>query len=278
MTEPRRIGMSISNDRKIVAICQIHNEDIYIKQVLRNIIDFCDFILVANHKSTDNTEKIVKELAEVNPKIKYQEINHPRVAHEMIRAYAGTPTWIFPVDGDEIYDPKCLPPLRESILKGDYDRYRQIYGNSFHCTEIDNNGLIAMGYLSPPSRTVTKLYNFGALVDWKGPVTEKCLGGEIIFQPGYKETDNYSFYDKHSWDDSPFRLLHCCFVKRSSKQAESQIARPQVGEVDFGGPITRLKRFMKKFVGEHQSSPYKFEKYQKGDLVRRDVSLFFKDV
>lgn len=266
--------MKSQKERKIVAICQIHNEDVFIERVIKNIEAFCDIILVADHKSTDNTSSIVAELVRENSGIHYSKIDHPRDAHELIRPYAGTPTWIFPVDGDEIYDPLCLPALREKILNGDFDRYRQIYGNSFHCTEIDINRRIARGFLSPPSRTVTKLYNFGALVDWKGPVVEKCLGGVIIFQPDFSENDNYSFYEEHSWDDSPFRLLHCCFVRRSSKQSENQIARPNVVENDLGGPLHRLKRIFKKLLGLQQSSPYKYEKYQKGDLVYRDISVF----
>ena len=268
--------MKDQKEQKIIGICQIHNEDIFIERVIKNIESFCDSIFIANHKSTDNTAQVVKHLAAQFPKIKYSDIDHPRDAHEMIRPYAGTPTWIFPVDGDEIYDPQCLAPLREAIFRGEFARYRQLYGHSLHCTEIDMKKKVARGFLSPPSRTVTKLYNFGALVDWKGPVIEKCLGGEIIFQPGFSEKDDFSYYHSHTWDNSPFRLLHCCFMRRSSRQPESQIARPQVEEIAFGGPLHRLKRFIKKLAGLHQTSPYKYEKYHKGELVYRGVSGFFE--
>lgn len=40
---------------KIVGICLIKNEDYYIEQVLKNIMDFCDKIIVLDNMSEDNT-------------------------------------------------------------------------------------------------------------------------------------------------------------------------------------------------------------------------------
>lgn len=263
-----------SKRRRIIGICQVRNEDVFIERVLANILAFCDTILVADHHSTDNTAAIAKHFSERDPKISYTLIPHPRDAHELIRPYCNTPSWIFPVDGDEIYDPLGLAKLRPGILSGEFDQYRQFYGHSLHCIDIDFSAKVAKGYMSPPCRTVTKLYNFGALKDWKGPCIEKCLGGEIVFNPGWSETSNNMLIDQFSWDNSPFRLLHPCFMKRSSQQTESQFTRPQVGEIYEVSIYKKMILRITDLMGRPRSSSYKLRKYKRGPLASYDISEF----
>lgn len=262
--------------RRIVGICQVKNEDIFFNQVLANIENFCDKILVADHCSTDRTAEIAQARAAVQPKIVYHRIKHPSEAHDMIRKYADTPTWVYPVDGDELYDPLALTRLRKDIMLRKYDAYRQIYGHSFHCVEIDKTQKIARGYTSPPSRTVTKLYNFESLIDWAGPCSEKCLGGKIIFKDGFSEQSNLNLMEKFTWSESPLRLLHTCFMARSSLELqESGKGRKNPYEIYS---MSRLKRWifwLQKTIRMPEHSSYKEERYMRGPLVEKNIANFF---
>lgn len=259
---------------KIVGICQVRNEDVYINQALANVEEFCDQILVADHQSRDHTATIVAKRATSSSKVCYQKVRRPTDAHEMIRVYANTPTWIFPVDGDELYDPAGLAVLRTQILEGKYNAFRQIYGHSMHCVELNLENKTARGYLSPPSRTVTKLYNFNAIFDWAGPCIEKCLGGTIRFKPGYSEQSNLILTYTMSWAESPLRLLHTCFLRRSSLDPARPVARPQVSETYEVSPMRRGLNALKRLVGISVVSPYKLGKYMRGPLVEQDATVF----
>jgi len=262
---------------QILGICQVRNEDVYLNQVLANIEEFCDQVLIADHQSKDGTARIAIARVQRSTKLIYKKIRHPSEAHEMIRVYANTPSWVFPVDGDELYDPAGLGKLRAQIMRGDHDRYRQIYGHSMHCVGLDLTNKTAKGHISPPCRTVTKLYNFNAIFDWVGPCSEKCLGGEIRFKPGYSEQSNLNLMDTMSWDESPFRLLHTCFLRRSSLE-------PNVGSAGRLNPYELhamsmpLRWFLqlKKYCGMTAQPNYKQERYMRGALVERDVTVFLE--
>jgi glycosyltransferase involved in cell wall biosynthesis len=274
------VDKTSTNQTQIVGICQVRNEDVFIDRVLANITDFCDLILVADHLSRDRTAETVLNRAKKSKKIKYKLIGHPSEAHEMIRVYANSPTWVFPVDGDELYDPIGLAELRSQILRGDHNSYRQIYGHSMHCSEIDRDRKTAKGYLSPPCRTVTKLYNFDAIFDWAGPCSEKCLGGTIMFKTGYSEQSDLTLTFAMTWDESPFRLLHTCFLQRSSLEPEKDPNKKWSGrknpyEIHSMNRPVRWINNIRQLLGITVASKYKQEKYLKGPLVERDVSSFF---
>ena len=111
------------SETQIVAVVLIRNEDLFIERVILNVLDFCDRIHVADHESTDGTSAIVRRLAAEHPKVEYRVVGHPSESHDMIAGYAGTPTWVMGVDGDEIYDPECLARLRPELLAGRYDGF-----------------------------------------------------------------------------------------------------------------------------------------------------------
>ena len=115
---------------KIIGIVLVMNEDRFIEAVLRNIVDFCDEIIVLDdYKTRDNTGKIVKGLIKDEPKIVYKKIMRLVSSHEVIEKYAGTDTWIFAVDGDEIYDHDGLMRFRKRIEAGEFDKWWCIFGN-----------------------------------------------------------------------------------------------------------------------------------------------------
>ena len=45
----------MSSVSEIIGIALVRNEDIFVERALRNTIDFCDRLIVADHQSTDGT-------------------------------------------------------------------------------------------------------------------------------------------------------------------------------------------------------------------------------
>ena len=121
---------------KIIGIVLIKDEDRFIESVLRNIMGFCDLVLVADNGSTDQTLPIIANLAREFPKLQLTRITDLADSHRMIEGYANTPTWIFGVDGDGSYDPAGLAILREQLLAGQFD---QVPGRSSAMSSIARN-------------------------------------------------------------------------------------------------------------------------------------------
>jgi len=256
---------------RIVAICLLKNEDRFLDRVLANICEFCDEILLADHQSTDGTPDIAKAWTDRCGHIQYRRIRDPGESHEWVRTYADSPTWIFGVDGDEIYDPAGLLRLRPKLCAGAYDEYRQIYGHALHCERIDEDKLLAYGYTTPPCRTITKMYNFNAIHDWEGPCPERTHGGRILFKDSHTADDNLWLYRDVPWDEADFRCLHTVFLPRSSRDADDEQARQNLSELNRASLLQRgLNR-----VRKPPASTYKYEKYRKGPLVEKNVEAFF---
>ena len=150
----------------------MRNEDVFVERAVRNAVDFCDRLIIADHYSTDGTFEIVSRLAAEFPeKIELQRITDTRESHFLINGYAGSRTWIFAVDGDEVYDPAGLERLRGEVLSGQYDEWWIVFGNVLNCTAVDPSAGVASGYLAPPCRSMTKLFNFNLIESWDGAVT-----------------------------------------------------------------------------------------------------------
>jgi len=261
---------------KIVGIILIKNEDLYIERVLLNVVDFCDEIIVLDNMSTDNTYAIVKKLAQKYPSIKPRMIASSRASHAVVSPYAGTPTWFFKVDGDEIYDPLGLKKMREKIMAGEYQNYWRIDGNSLNCTEIDLENAVAAGYLSPPAKPAPLLYNFSLIRSWDEKNTERLHGRNIKFKDGFSENNRLSIFEKYNWEESPFRCLHICFVKRSSLESDKTSARmnPNENHSFFSKTINFLRNLLKRRVSFE--STYKLDKYKMGDLYSKKIDNFIK--
>ena len=103
---------------RIVGIMLVRDEDHFVERALRNALEFCDAIHVADHQSTDRTPQILAALAAETSKIDVRGIREPRESNELLQPYVSTPTWIFGIDGDELYDPSGLATLREDLVAG----------------------------------------------------------------------------------------------------------------------------------------------------------------
>ena len=268
--------MSKAGEAAIVGIALMRNEDVFVERALRNAVGFCDRLIVADHQSTDGTPVILARLAaEFADRIEIVPIQNPSESHFLINHYAGSPTWIFAVDGDELYDPTGLQQMRAELLSGKYDDAWLIFGNVLNCTAIDEHAGTATGYLAPPCRSMTKLFNFRLIESWDGAASHVCANGTIKFKPGYDASRRLNLHEQHAWEEAHFRCLHTCFMRRSSLDTAVPPARPNVSENYLRGGITSWCRKVRdRVLGRPPVSDWKMEKYARGDLVTVDARAF----
>ena len=267
----------MTKTNRIVGICLVRNEERFLDLVLSNIIDFCDLVFIADNKSTDSTPEIAKSWAEKHSTVKVIKIVHPAESHEILMQFVNTPTWVFAVDGDEVYDPEGLAKIKTELLSGRHDSYWRIIGNVLNCTELDTENAKARGYLSPPSRSITKLFNFNAITDWSGVKGERLHGGVISFKGGYSDNRCFRLHEEISWDESVFRCLHLCFMPRSGKDGKPKngiTTRWNLAEQQGKGLLNYLFAKALNFIGVTKSSGWKMEKYGRGEVVSKDVVPF----
>ena len=262
---------------QVVGIVLVRNEDLFVERAIRNVAEFCDRIHAVDHVSTDRTWDVLQSLSAEYDHVDVRRSHHARDSHRLVEPYAGTETWVFGVDGDELYDPERLDGFRDELLGGSYAHAFKIASNVVNCVEIDEERRTASGYPSPPSRSITKLYNFAAIDSWHGDESERLHGGKITFRSGYDESAVDNIGERLSWDETPLRCLHACFLRRSSVEpARSEpSARPILEETAMQDRSWRgeLKRRLR---GRQppQVSDWKREKYMRGGLVSVDAAPF----
>jgi hypothetical protein len=263
---------------RIVGIVLVRNEDVFVERAIRNVAAFCDRIHAVDHVSTDGTWDILRRLAGDYDHLDVHREHHAARSHEIIEPYAGTETWMFGVDGDELYDPTRLGAFREQLLAGAYGDVFKIASNVLNCVELDRERSLASGYLSPPSRSITKLYNFAALESWTSDGAERLHGGRMVFRDGYDEHAVDNIGERLSWEETPLRCLHACFLRRSHADPEPSgppTGRPILEETAMQdrSRLGRLKRRLRGRPAPDVSS-WKAEKYMRGELVTVDASPF----
>jgi len=253
----------------------VRDEDLFLEWAIRNVIEFCDRLIVANHGSRDDTGTILFRLSRECRHLDVFDITCPTESHDLIAGYAGTPTWIFAVDGDEIYDPDGLARLRPRLINGEFDAWWQVFGNVLNCTEIDCNGAGAVGYLAPPCRSMTKLFNFNAIDAWTGDCPERLHGGEVRYRAGYLHAPRRNLHEEVDWDESDYRCLHACFMRRSSLDDINEPGRANIME-KIAAEQSGWWQAMRRRVGALNSgnAGYKREKYMRGALVEKDITAF----
>jgi glycosyltransferase involved in cell wall biosynthesis len=259
---------------RIVGISLVRNEDLFVETAVANAAVFCDELHVADHGSTDQTSAILRRLASVKPNIHVHTVRHPAQSHDLIRHFAGSRTWIFGVDGDEIYEPDRLTRLREKILSGDFDQHWMVFGNVLHVTKLDEQRRTATGHLAPPCRSMTKLYNFNAIEEWKGYTPERLHGGAIRFRDGYSRDGRRMLHEEVSWNEADFRCLHLCFLKRSSRDRENSVRR---NIIETFGP-TRLHTLWyaaSALIGFRKGAEWKRSRYMRGPETTVAAATFF---
>lgn len=261
---------------RVVGICLVHNEDRFLHTVLGNALALCDELIVADHASSDRSAEIAQAWARRDGRVRYCAIASPPESHDLLRPYLNTPTWVFGVDGDEVYDPRGLAAFRAELLGGRFAKVRQIYGNVLHCVELDEAAGRARGHLAPPCRSMTKLYNFAALRDWTGPNPERLHGGAPVFNAGFDATMDARLHEQVAWDEARFRCLHMVFLPRSSSDPAGRV-RMNIAEKNNLAGFARLRHRVARLFGREADSTYKHEKYRRGPVLEVDARPFFPE-
>jgi hypothetical protein len=271
--------MNVLSPARIVGIVLVRNEDLFVERAVRNIAAFCDSMILCEHESTDGTLGILQKLVLELPHAELHRIKHPSESHDLLKPFAGTRTWIFAVDGDEIYDPTLLKGFRHRLLAGEFDAFWRMKGNVLHCTSITPDLTVASGFMSPPSRSMTKLYNFAAITAWNGRILERLHGGEISFKEGFHDLLKNNFHESLGWEETPLRCLHLCFLRRSSQEAPAfrEGHRENIQEIYGGGRMGKIRRFVTKLTQKGRLSRWKQEYYRRGPIETVDATPFFEE-
>ncbi len=266
---------------QVVGVVLVHNEDRFVEQAIRNVAAFCDRIFAFDHVSTDRTHEILVRLAKELDHLTVCRTSDTRDSHRRLEPYVGTATWALGVDGDELYDPSGLARMRERLEGGMFEEAFHLKGHVLNCTSLDDELRRAGGYLAPPSRPVTKLFNLAAADSWTG-CPERLHAGAPLFRPGYDWSSLRYVSEGTNWDSDPLRMLHLCFLPRSSEDAAGTVRRnlSETGAYRRGlrGLPRRLAHYRRidPRVQEYRAagSSWKHEWYARGPLVFVDAGPF----
>jgi hypothetical protein len=255
---------------RIVGSILVRNEDVFVERAVRNVAAFCDRIHAVDHVSTDRTWEILRGLARELDHLDLRQSRNAAGAHRLLAPYAGTDTWVLGVDGDELYDPAGLARFRADLLAGAHADVFRLKAHVLNCDELDLERGRASGWLAPPSRPVTKLFNFAVLDSWtESP--DPLQAGNAVFKPGQHWESRRDLADATTWETDPLRLVHVCFLPRSS--VDSGTARANLDESrEFDrGPVGTLKRLVRR---RRVDPRWKREWYARGERVTVDASPF----
>jgi glycosyltransferase involved in cell wall biosynthesis len=263
---------------RIVGISLVRDEDRFVERAIRSVFGFCDELILVDHRSRDGTREILERLAAESPvPAEVHRVRDPSTSHHLIKGHAGSDTWIFGVDGDELYDPAGLARLREQLLVGECSDDWLVRANMLHCVELDEERGLATGYLSPPAPSVSKLFNFKRIEAWDGDNPERLHDRSgLVFKAG-AEPRKRELNREYSWEESHFRALHVCFLRRSSNQ---RVGGARLNIPDRLSPRrapVRAWRAVREAVGRPPAGSYK-DHYRVGEPVTLDVSDFLERV
>jgi hypothetical protein len=269
---------------QIVGLVLVRNEDVFVEQAVRNVADFCDRIHVVDHVSDDRTWKIVRSLAGELDHVDARRSRNAAVAKKLLDPYIATETWVFGVDGDELYDAEGLARFRRDLVDGAHADVFRVKAHVLNCDQLDEESGTASGWLAPPSRPVTKLFNFAAVESWSDS-PEPFQGGRVVFNRGYDWECRRDLADGTTWAGDPLRCLHVCFLRRSSRDQDdpsrgrTSLAESRLFDRGLVGSFKRLVRPPQPPPQirelERQGKNWKLEWYARGERVTVDATPFF---
>jgi len=129
---------------------------------------------------------------------------------------------------------------------------------------------------------LTKIFNMGAVHTWTGCL-ERLHDGNAVFRAGYG-CDSLYLSEGTDWESDPLRMLHACFVPRSSEDVDStvRLGLPKTGTWRRGarGILHRLRRRrtldprIKDYI--RRGSSWKQEWYARDPVVSVDARPFLE--
>ena len=128
----------------------------------------------------DGTWEVLRRLDRELDHLDVRRSRHAGDSHKLVEPYAGTDTWVFGVDGDELYDPeRDLRAFAQELLGGRLPTTSsRLPRTSSTAIELDRGRRTASRLSLASARgSITKLYNFGAIESWRGDGAERLHGG-----------------------------------------------------------------------------------------------------
>ena len=148
--------------------------------------------------------------------------------------------------------------------------------------ELNRAARLASGWLAPPSRPVTKLFNFDAVDSWTGS-PDPLQSGDVVFRRGFSWEARRDLASETTWSTDPLHLLHVCFLRRSSREAGSGEGRANLDESRAydRGLVGTLKRALRRprraphlVELDRRGRSWKQEWYARGERIAVDASPF----
>jgi hypothetical protein len=268
---------------RLIGSVLVRNEDRYVERALRNVLPFLDRVHAFDHMSDDDTWEVLREVARDADHLDIARTRNSGDAHAALARYAGTPTWVLGVDGDELYDPDGLGRLREALVAGEHSDVFRLKAHVLNCDVIEEEAGMASGWLAPPSRPVTKLFNFGAVQSWQAS-PDPLQAGPVTFAAGFDWESRRDLSETTTWETDPLRLLHLCFVPRSSRegpdawQTRKNLDESRAFRRDAIGAVRRLlRRGVSRAAGaKPDDRNWKQEWYARGERVTVDAAPFLR--
>ena len=259
---------------RIIGVGLFRDEDVFVERAVRNVFGFCDELILVDHRSRDRTPEILERLCAESPvPTSLHRVEEAGESHDLIKERAGEDVWAFGLDGDELYDPRGLERFRQMLLGGLAADAWNIRANMLHCVELDEERGLATGYLSPPAPSVSKMFNFRLIDAWDGDNPERlCDPSGLVFKPGV-EPRKHELNKEHSWEESPFRALHVCFLRRSSRQRSGGARINIPDRLSPRRAPVRAWRALREAIGRPPPGSYK-DLYRVGELVTLDARPF----
>jgi hypothetical protein len=267
---------------RIVGSVLVRNEDVFVERAIRNVVEFCDEIYAFDHVSEDRTWAILRDLAREFDHLEVRRSPRSPDSHKPLERFAGKDVWALGVDGDELFDPAALARLRGLLLAGEHSDVFRLKGHVLNCEELDRERGTASGYMSPPSRPVTKLFNLAAVESWAGS-SQRLHDGNPEFRPSYHWGSMRYLSESLDWDEDPLRCLHMCFLTRSSRDGDLPRTRKNITESGFRDRswLGTVKRRLRPPVVPPQAaelhragSDWKQDWYARGERVTVDAAPF----
>ena len=268
---------------RVVGVVLVRDEDLFVEQAIRNVAGVCDRIHAVDHMSRDCTGEILESLARELDHLDVRRSRDAAESHALLDEYMGTATWVLGVDGDELFDPAGLAQLAGDLRAGRYDNAFKLKAHVLNCDALDEARGIATGWLAPPSRPVTKLFNLAAIESWTGS-PERLHGGTPVFREGFAWDPALDLAATTTWESDPLRCLHLCFLRRSSLESPGDAgARKNLTETHAfrrGAVATLARRLRPRRLSPaaakvaEKGTTWKHEWYTRGPRVEVDAWPF----
>ena len=230
--------------RAIVGIVLVRNEDVFLEQAIRNVAGFCDRIHAVDHVSTDGTWEVLCSSSSAS--YDHLDVRRARARGRLARAGRA-------LRGHGDVGVRCRrrravrPGAARGLSRRAARRARTATSSrsprtSLNCVALDREAryrhrlplaALAVDHEALQLRRDRVVGGDGA---------ERLHGGTIVFRDGYDESAVDNIGERLSWDETPLRCLHACFLRRSSGDPEAHGAsrgRPILEETGDAGPRLR---------------------------------------